>query len=128
VTTLPTIFSITSPFSEAASVRLTAGTLGGSDLVSDMLKDEDENTMRPLKSVPATETVLWVSHRGPEASDDVLVTVDIKKHQRTIWIYVYSNRRTLLWHSIALKLTSPHESFHVRSITWQQTSISNDGH
>jgi anaphase-promoting complex subunit 1 len=88
-TTLPTIFSVTSPFSEAASVGLTAGILGGSDLVPDTLKDEDENTTSPLKSVPATETILWVSHRGPEASDDVLVTVDVEKHQLTIWRYVY---------------------------------------
>jgi anaphase-promoting complex subunit 1 len=88
-TTLPTIFSITSPFSEAASVGLTAGILGGSDLVPDTLKDEVENTTRPLKSVPATETILWVSHRGPAASDDVLVTVDVEKHQLTIWRYVY---------------------------------------
>jgi anaphase-promoting complex subunit 1 len=88
-TTLPTIFSVTSPFSEAASVGLTAGILGGFDLVANTLKDEDENTTRPLKSVPATETVVWVSHRGPDASDDVLVTVDVEKHQLSIWRYVY---------------------------------------
>jgi anaphase-promoting complex subunit 1 len=88
-TTLPTIFSVTSPFSEAASVGLTNGILGGCDGVADTLKDEDENTSRPLKSVPATETVVWVSHRGPDASDDVLVTVDTEKHQLSIWRYVY---------------------------------------
>ena len=88
-TTLPTIFTITSPFSEAASVGLTTGILGGSDVVADTLKDEEENTTRPLKSVPATETVLWVSHRGPNASDDVLVTVDLEKRQLSIWRYVY---------------------------------------
>jgi anaphase-promoting complex subunit 1 len=88
-TTLPTIFSVTSPFSEAASVGLTAGILGGSDTAADTLKDEDENTTRPLKSVPATETVVWVSHRGPESTDDVLVTVDVERHQLAIWRYVY---------------------------------------
>jgi anaphase-promoting complex subunit 1 len=88
-TTLPTIFSVTSPFSEAASVGLTTGILGGSDVATAILKDEEENTTRPLKSVPATETVVWVSHRGPESTDDVLVTVDVEKHQLSIWRYVY---------------------------------------
>ena len=88
-TTLPTIFSVTSPFSEAASVGLTAGILGGSDIAPDTLKDEDENTTRPLKSVPATETIVWVSHRGPECAEDILVTVDIEKHRLSIWRYVY---------------------------------------
>jgi len=88
-TTLPTIFSVTSPFSEAASVGLTTGILGGSDVATATLKDEEENTTRPLKSVPATETVVWVSHRGPESTDDVLVTVDVEKHQLSIWRYVY---------------------------------------
>lgn len=88
-TTLPTIFSVTSPFSEAASVGLTSGILGGTGTLPDTLKDEDENTSRPLKSVPATETVVWVSHRGPEATDDVLVTVDAEQHQLSIWRYVY---------------------------------------
>lgn len=86
---LPTIFSITSPFSEAASVGLTKGILGGFDVIPDTLVDEKENSTRPLKSIPATETIVWVSHRGPEASDDVLVTVDAEKHQMTIWRYVY---------------------------------------
>jgi anaphase-promoting complex subunit 1 len=128
-TTLPTIFSVTSPFSEAASVGLTAGILGGSGLVPDTLKDEDENTTRPLKSVPATETILWVSHRGPEASDDVLVTVDVEKHQLTIWRYVYIKPKDTplpLGRSKAHKRNLSRKRAS-RSITWQQASISDDG-
>jgi anaphase-promoting complex subunit 1 len=68
---------------------LTAGILGGFDVTPDTLKDEAENSTKPLKSVPATETVVWVSYRGPEANDDVLVTVDADKHQLSIWRYVY---------------------------------------
>lgn len=88
-TTLPTIFSVTSPFSEAASVGLTKGILGGCDTIADTLKDELENSTKPLKSVSATEIIVWVSHRGPEAADDVLVTVDVEKQQLSIWRYVY---------------------------------------
>lgn len=88
-TVLPTIFSVTSPFSEAASVGLTSGVLGGTGDLLDTLKDELENTSRPLKSIPATETVVWVSHRGPGATDDVLVTVDNERLQLSIWRYVH---------------------------------------
>ena len=88
-TTLPTIFSVTSPFSEAASVGLTKGILGGCDTIPDTLKDEEENFTKPLKSVLATETIVWVSHRSPGATDDVLVTIDVEKRQLSIWRYVY---------------------------------------
>ena len=88
-TTLPTIFSVTSPFSEAASVGLTKGILGGYDTIPDTLKDEEENLTKPLKSVPATEIIVWVSNPNPETVDDVLVTVDVEKQQLSIWRYVY---------------------------------------
>ncbi|KAF5376038.1 hypothetical protein D9615_007761 [Tricholomella constricta] len=86
---LPTIFSVTSPFSEAGTVGLTTGIIGGFGGGTPALKDEDENSTKPLKSVPPTERVVWASHRGPASKDDVLVTVDIEKHQLSVWRYVY---------------------------------------
>ena len=86
---LPTIFSVTSPFSEAGTVGLTTGIIGGFHKTPASLQDEDENSSKPLKSVAPTEMVIWASHRGPEADDDVLVTVDVEKRQLSVWRYVY---------------------------------------
>lgn len=86
---LPTIFSITSPFSEAGTVGLTAGIIGGFRDVAPALKDEDESSTRTLKSVPPTEMIVWVSHRGPASNNDILVTVDVEKRTFSIWRYVY---------------------------------------
>lgn len=83
---LPTIFSITSPFAEPAAVGLTTGIIGSDPPT---LKDEDENSSSPLKSVIPTEMVVWTSHRHPVSSDDVLVTVDVEKKLLSIWRYVY---------------------------------------
>ncbi|KAJ7659935.1 hypothetical protein B0H17DRAFT_1212739 [Mycena rosella] len=85
---LPTIFSLTSPFSEAGTVGLTSGIIGGF-MSTPTLKDEDENSKKPLKAVPSTETVVWVSHRGPGGNNDILVTVDADKRQLSVWRYVY---------------------------------------
>ncbi|KAJ6524495.1 hypothetical protein B0H19DRAFT_972018 [Mycena capillaripes] len=85
---LPTIFSLTSPFSEAGTVGLTSGIIGGF-LSAPTLKDEDENSKKPLKAVPSTESVAWVSHRGPGGVNDLLVTVDADTRQLSVWRYVY---------------------------------------
>jgi anaphase-promoting complex subunit 1 len=86
---LPTIFSVTSPFSEAGAVGLTTGIVGGSNDGSASLRDEEENSTKPLKSIPPTEAIVWVSNRRNQTTDDVLVTVDTEKHQLSIWRYVY---------------------------------------
>ncbi|KAG6856543.1 hypothetical protein H0H87_003362 [Tephrocybe sp. NHM501043] len=87
---LPTIFSVTSPFSEAGAVGLTAGIVGGlRGEGTPSLKDEDENSTKPLKPVSPTEMVVWASHRGPASKDDVLVTVDVEKKQLSVWRYAY---------------------------------------
>jgi len=86
---LPTIFSVTSPFSEAGAVGLTTGIVGGFDGISPSLKDEEENSTKHLKSIPPAEKVVWVSHRESDTTYDILVTVDTEKHQLSIWRYVY---------------------------------------
>ncbi|KAJ6553970.1 hypothetical protein DFH09DRAFT_1366046 [Mycena vulgaris] len=85
---LPTLFSLTSPFSEAGTVGLTTGIIAGF-LTAPTLKDEDENSKKPLKAIPSTETVVWVSHRAPGGSIDLMVTVDPDKRQLSVWRYVY---------------------------------------
>ncbi|KDQ54480.1 hypothetical protein JAAARDRAFT_209213 [Jaapia argillacea MUCL 33604] len=86
---LPTVFSFTNPFSEPAPAGLTIGITGGFHQTAVSLKDEDENSTKPLKSVPATEHIVWMSHRGPGGTDDVLVTVDPDKHSLSVWRYAY---------------------------------------
>lgn len=86
---LPTIFSVTSPFSEASAVGLTTGVIGGFCEIPPSLQDEDENSTKPLKSVAPTELVIWASHRDPGSKDDVLVTLDVEKRQLSVWRYVY---------------------------------------
>jgi anaphase-promoting complex subunit 1 len=88
--TLPTIFSITSPYSEPGAVGMTTGITGGFDNITASLEDEDENSTKPLKSVPATELVIAVKSRGPEAfNDDIVVTIEVDKRQLTVWRYAY---------------------------------------
>ncbi|KAJ7484095.1 hypothetical protein B0H11DRAFT_1806991 [Mycena galericulata] len=85
---LPTIFSFTSPFSEACAVGLTTGIVGGF-MNAPSLKDEDENSKKPLKAVPSTENVIFVTYRGPGGNNDLFVTVDPDKRQLSVWRYVY---------------------------------------
>jgi len=86
---LATIFSLQSPFSEASAVGLTAGVVGGTKKKPLSLIDNDENSTKPIKWVPATENVLWTSRRGPTSPYELIVTVDTDKRQLTIWRYVY---------------------------------------
>ena len=86
---LPTIFSVTSPFSEAAAVGLTAGILGPIPDVPAALIDEDENSTRPLKSIPPTEMIIWASHCSIISDAHILVTVDVEKQRLSVWRYVY---------------------------------------
>ena len=86
---LPTIFSVTGPFSEAAAVGLTAGILGPTRDDPAALIDEDENLTRPLKSIPPTEMIIWASHCNIVSDAHILVTVDVEKQQLSVWRYVY---------------------------------------
>ncbi|KAG6820526.1 hypothetical protein H0H93_015697 [Arthromyces matolae] len=93
---LPTLFSMTSPLSEAGTVGLTAGIIGGLRQKGiPFLKDDDENSIKPLKSVEPTEMVIWASCRSPASQDDIIVTVDIGKNQLSLWRYVYIKPKDL---------------------------------
>ncbi|PPQ90258.1 hypothetical protein CVT25_013083 [Psilocybe cyanescens] len=86
---LPTIFTVTSALSEAAAVGLTSGILGPTPNTLPTLKDEDEHSSKPLKSIPPTEMTIWVSHCSIVADVRVVVTVNVEKRLLSIWQYVY---------------------------------------
>ena len=86
---LPTIFTLTSPFSEAAAVGHTAGILRAVQNSPAALKDEEEHSTKPLKSIPPTEMIIWVSHCSVMANACVVVTMDVKKNLLSIWQYTY---------------------------------------
>jgi anaphase-promoting complex subunit 1 len=92
---LPTIFTLTSPFSEAAAVGHTAGILRALADIPAALKDEEEHSTKPLRSIPPTEMVVWVSHRSVMADAQIVVTVNIKKKLLSIWQYKYIKPKDL---------------------------------
>ncbi|KAF7300244.1 APC1-C domain-containing protein [Mycena kentingensis (nom. inval.)] len=85
---LPTIFSLTTPFSEPAIVGLTSGILGAS-MTPPTLKDEDENSKKPVKAIPSSEKLVWASSRAPGSVNDIMVTVDTETCQLSVWRYAY---------------------------------------
>ncbi|CAL1698012.1 unnamed protein product [Somion occarium] len=84
---LPTLFTIINPHAEPAVVGLSSGIVGGFDGTPTSLKDDGIG--RPLSSVPAEEFVLWTSPRGPDVSDQTVVTLDIERKQLSVWRYAY---------------------------------------
>lgn len=86
---LPTVFSMTSPLAEAAAVGLTAGIIGACRNHTYILKDEDENLIRPLKSIPSTEMIVTVTRQGRDCSIYVVVTVDVERQRLSTWRYAY---------------------------------------
>lgn len=87
--TLPTLFTITNPFQEPQAVGLAEGIVGGFAQIPPKLKNNDKNSTRPLKSVPADEQVIWVSPRWSRSSDEVIATVDAERRKLSIWRYAH---------------------------------------
>ena len=92
---LPTIFSLTSPFSEASAVGHTDSILRAIPDLPAALKDEEEHLTKPLRSIPPTEMIVWVSHCSVIADAQVVVTVDTKKELLSIWHYRYIKPKDL---------------------------------
>jgi anaphase-promoting complex subunit 1 len=86
---LPTIFTITSAFSEPEAVGITSGILGGFGNEPVALVDEEENCSKPLVTVPASDEVVWVSPGVPNSTGEFLVTFDADKGGLSIWRYAY---------------------------------------
>ncbi|PPQ69054.1 hypothetical protein CVT24_000097 [Panaeolus cyanescens] len=86
---LPTIFSITSPFAEAAAVGLTSGIIQGGRDKPPKLKDEDEHAMKPLMPVPPLEMLVWTSYLARTMTMHLMVTVDVEKELVSVWHYAY---------------------------------------
>lgn len=86
---LPTIFSMTSPLAEAAAVGLTAGIIGGCRNQPAQLRDEEENSARPLKSIPPSEMIVAVTRPGCDCTTSVVATVNVEQQSLSLWRYVY---------------------------------------
>ncbi|KAI0958209.1 hypothetical protein AcV7_004089 [Taiwanofungus camphoratus] len=84
---LPTIFTFTSALAEPAAVGLAEKLVGGYHQIPATLKVEDPKKL--TNSVPAEEHVVWVSQRGPDLSDDVVVTVNPNERRLSIWRYAF---------------------------------------
>jgi anaphase-promoting complex subunit 1 len=98
---LPTLFSLTSPFSEIHAVGVTNGIIGryktfdnglsveaGDQRSVPRLKD-CETALKSIKNVHSKENVVHVTHRCPASEYEVFVTVDEEKRQLSVWRYVY---------------------------------------
>ncbi|KAG2076443.1 hypothetical protein BDR04DRAFT_1148887 [Suillus decipiens] len=86
---LPTIFTITSAFSEPEAVGITSGILGGFGDEPVVLVDEEEHCSKPLVTVPASDEVVWVSPGVPNSTGEFLVTFDADRGGLSIWRYAY---------------------------------------
>ncbi|KAF9073847.1 hypothetical protein BDP27DRAFT_1215348 [Rhodocollybia butyracea] len=86
---LPTIFSLSNPFAEPSAVGLTSGIIGNPGHGLATLKDEDENSTKPLKPISPYELILWTSHKAPNSPHEIVATLDSSKRRLTIWRYVY---------------------------------------
>lgn len=92
---LPTIFSMTTPYAEPAVIGLTQGIVGELNSASFSLVDVKESFTKPLKSIPATEHVLWVTTEEPEAGLTIIVTVNVKANFISVWRYAYIHPKNL---------------------------------
>ncbi|KAF5353340.1 hypothetical protein D9756_008086 [Leucocoprinus leucothites] len=91
---LPTIFSMTSPLAEAAAVGFTTGIIGlGGD--SGKLKDEDENSTKPLRSIPSSEMVVTATRQGKDCKVQFAITVDVEQCKLSVWRYTYLKPKDL---------------------------------
>ncbi|KAF5392460.1 hypothetical protein D9757_002247 [Collybiopsis confluens] len=85
---LPTIFSFSNPFAEPSTVGLTSGIIGGIGGPAS-LKDEDENSTKPLKPISPHEVILWTSYSSPNSPHEIVATLNVANRRLTVWRYVY---------------------------------------
>jgi len=90
---LPTLFSLTSPLTEANVVGLASGILGPTNDTPATLKNHEDTSTKPLVSIPATEMAVWVSHSSIISDCRIVVTVNVEKRLLSIWRYVYIKAR-----------------------------------
>ncbi|KAF9476890.1 hypothetical protein BDN70DRAFT_838543, partial [Pholiota conissans] len=124
---LPTIFTITSPFAEAAAVGLTARIIGPSNDLPATLKDEAEHLTKPLKSIPPKEMIVWVSHQSVISDVQIVVTVDAEKGLLSIWRYVFIKPKDTPGSYVASKPAPLPTNNKRQSVSSRRTSALFDG-
>jgi anaphase-promoting complex subunit 1 len=85
---LPTIFSFTNPFAEVSAVGIANQIVGGFRQLPLSLKPLDIQ-IRDHERIPPQEVIIWVSHRGPQTSDDIILTLNLETTVLTVWRYAY---------------------------------------
>ncbi|KAF4586487.1 Anaphase-promoting complex subunit 1 [Pleurotus pulmonarius] len=90
---LPTLFTVTRAFTELGSVGVTQGIVNSpTDL---KLVDEEEVRRGPLKAVPPTEKIVWVSCTSQDSNTtplEFIISLDENKKVLTVWRYAYVPR------------------------------------
>ncbi|PCH43928.1 hypothetical protein WOLCODRAFT_104419 [Wolfiporia cocos MD-104 SS10] len=84
---LPTLFTFLNPFAEPSAVGLTDKLKGGFHQMPPSIEDDESG--RPLTSVPAEEFIVWVSQRSPDSTDDIVVTVNTEQKTLSVWRYAF---------------------------------------
>jgi anaphase-promoting complex subunit 1 len=83
---LPTIFSFTNPFAEVTAVGVTSQIIGGFHQVPVSL-----NALHPRdhEHITPQEVIVWVSQRGPQISDDIVLMLNPETRLMTVWRYAH---------------------------------------
>ena len=84
---ITTIFTLTSPFSEPATIGLTDGIKG--DYGAFPLELKPDYCSEPV-SIPPEERIIWVSQHAWKLTDKLLVTLNAELNRVTVWRYVYA--------------------------------------
>ncbi|KAF7420795.1 Anaphase-promoting complex subunit 1 [Pleurotus ostreatus] len=87
---LPTLFTVTKAFTELGSVGVTQGIVDSPAGVR--LVDEEEVRRGPLKAVPPTEKIVWVSCNSRDSNTtplEFIISLDENKKVLTVWRYAY---------------------------------------
>jgi len=113
---LPTLFSLTSPLTEANVVGLASGIVGPTNDTPATLKNNEDTSTKPLVSIPATEMAVWVSHSSIISDCRIVITVNIEKRLLSIWRYVYIKPKDTPT-SIRVKATKPSTTSKRRSMS-----------
>ncbi|KAL6308208.1 hypothetical protein BKA93DRAFT_725930 [Sparassis latifolia] len=82
---LPTIFTLVHPFAEPLAVCSAEKIIGGFHQVPASLKDDDSH--KSMNFVDAEEHIVWLSQRGFDLSDQVMVTINATTSQVSLWRY-----------------------------------------
>lgn len=87
---LPSLFSLTSPFTEISAIGLSKDLPIHTGVEPGNAEYDEEQSRHTLVTVPATETVVWVSPFSRYgSSENLAASVDVEARKLSIWRYAY---------------------------------------